>query len=150
MLHHRGKAYSQDLRERVFAASDGGSPVGAIARMLMVSISFVSKVLSRRRLEGITTAKPQRCHVPPKLAPYHVAIRERVKQKPDATIAELRAWLKETHQVSVSTGVMFKTLDQLELTLKKRFSMPPNRTDRMSPRPVRNGVTHSLDWIVAD
>jgi hypothetical protein len=28
MLYQRGKAYSQDLRERVFAASDDGDRVG--------------------------------------------------------------------------------------------------------------------------
>ena len=28
MLYQRGKAYSQDLRERVFAASDDGERVG--------------------------------------------------------------------------------------------------------------------------
>jgi len=42
MLHQRGKAYSQDLRERVFAASDSGLRVGPIAAMLRVSIAYVS------------------------------------------------------------------------------------------------------------
>ena len=31
MLYQRGKAYSQDLRERVFAASDDGERVGEVA-----------------------------------------------------------------------------------------------------------------------
>ena len=39
MLWRRGKAYGQDLRERVFAAADIGTPVGEIAEMLLVSIS---------------------------------------------------------------------------------------------------------------
>jgi hypothetical protein len=52
MLWRRGKSYSQDLRERVFAAADDGEPVGRIATMLGVSVSYVSKVLSRRRLTG--------------------------------------------------------------------------------------------------
>jgi hypothetical protein len=34
MLYQRGKAYSQDLRERVFAASDDGERVGEIAELL--------------------------------------------------------------------------------------------------------------------
>jgi hypothetical protein len=55
--------YSQDLRERVFAAADEGELVGWIATMLRVSVSYVSKVLSRRRLTGQTQARPQRCHV---------------------------------------------------------------------------------------
>jgi transposase len=42
MLWQRGKPYSQDLRERVFAAADDGEPVGQIADMLRVSVSYVS------------------------------------------------------------------------------------------------------------
>jgi transposase len=60
----RGKAHAQDLRERVFAAFDEGLRVGQIAEALFVSVSYVSKVLGRRRLTGETTARPQRCHVP--------------------------------------------------------------------------------------
>ena len=41
MLYQRGKAYSQDLRERVFAASDDGERVGEIAELLRVSVSYV-------------------------------------------------------------------------------------------------------------
>jgi hypothetical protein len=48
MLYQSGKPYSQDLRERVFAASDEGDRVGEIAELLQVSVSYVSKVLARR------------------------------------------------------------------------------------------------------
>jgi hypothetical protein len=39
MLWQQGKAYSQNLRERVFAAADEGEPVGRIATLLRVNIS---------------------------------------------------------------------------------------------------------------
>src|SRR4051795_13620826 len=120
MLWRRGKSYSQDLRERVFAAADEGEPVGRIATMLRVSVSYVSKVLSRRRLTGQTEARPQRCHVVPKLSGLHPAIEAQVSARPDTTIAELRAWLLETHQVSASTGLINKTLAALDLTFKKK------------------------------
>jgi transposase len=119
MLWHRGKPYSQDLRERVFAAADDGEPVGRIAELLRVSVSYVSKVLSRRRRTGQTTALAQRCHVPPRLVGLHGAIQTQVTTRPDATIAELRAWLSKTHQVSASIGLMWKTLAALDLTFKK-------------------------------
>ena len=90
MLWQRGKSYSQDLRERVFAAADLGVRVGRIAAMLRVSVPYVSKVLGGRRQTGVTTALPQRCQVPPKLTNLHGAIREQVTTRPDATIAELR------------------------------------------------------------
>jgi len=52
MLYQRGKAYSQDLRERVFAASDDGERVGEVAELLRVSVSYVSKALTRRRVSA--------------------------------------------------------------------------------------------------
>jgi transposase len=120
MLWQRGKSYSQDLRERVFAAADDGEPVGRIAVALRVSVSYVSKVLSRRRLTGQRTARPQRCHVAAKLTGLYDAILEHVNDHPDATIAELRAWLLQTHKVSASTGLVNKTLAALDLTFKKK------------------------------
>ena len=48
MLWQRGKTYPPELRERVFILADAGLRVGAIARTLLVSVSYVSKVLSRR------------------------------------------------------------------------------------------------------
>ena len=143
MLWHRGKPYSQDLRERVFAAADDGEPVGRIATMLRVSVSYVSKVLSRRRLTGQTKARPQRCHVVPKLSGLYPAIEAQVSRRPDATIAELRAWLLETHQISASTGLMNKTLAALDLTYKKSLSTPASRRVRMSPRRVSTGASSS-------
>src|SRR4051795_6112414 len=120
MLWQRGKPYAQDLRERVFALADEGMPVGQIAQQLRVSGSYVSKALIRRRKTGQTTALPQRCHVPRKLADLHGEIAARVAEGADATIAELRAWLSETHKASASTGLMWKTLAALKLTFKKK------------------------------
>lgn len=143
MLWQRGKAYSQDLRDRVFAAADAGMPVGRTAEMLFVSVSYVSKVLTRRSRTGETAARPQCCHVAAKLSEYHMAIRERVAANPDATLAELRSWLLETHQVSVSMTLIWETLAQLDLTLKKRPCTPQNKIARMSPGRARSGVRTS-------
>ena len=67
MLWQRGKAYPPELRERVFILADTGLTVGAIARTLLVSVSYVSKVLSRREKTGETAARAQRCHLVPRL-----------------------------------------------------------------------------------
>jgi transposase len=143
MLWRRGKSYSQDLRERVFAAADDGERVGRIAIKLRVSVSYVSKVLSRRALTGQMTARPQRCHLAPKLSGLHPAILAKVASRPDATIAELCAWLLETHKVSASTGLMNKTLAALDLTFKKSPSAPPSKRVRTSPRHAPNGASNS-------
>jgi transposase len=134
---------AQDLRERVFAAADDGAMVTQIARLLRVSVSYVSKVLSRRRRTGQTQALPQRCHVPPKLAGLHSAIQAQVAARPDATIAELRAWLPKTHQISASTGLMCKTLAVLDLTYKKKSFGRASKAVLTSPRLASNGVRSS-------
>jgi transposase len=143
MLWQRGKAYSQDLRGRVLAAADDGLPVGRIATLLRVSVSYVSKVLSRRRRTGQTTALPQRGHLLPKLAALHDAIRTQVAARPDATLAELSAWLCKTHQVSASSGLMWKTLDALDLTYKKSRSGRRSRSGRTLPGSAPSGVRNS-------
>ena len=147
MLYQSGKPYSQDLRERVFAASDDGDRVGEIAELLRVSVSYVSKVLTRRRTTGETTARAQRNRVTPKLAPLYDAIRARVAERPDGTIEELRAWLLAAHAMSASVGLIWKTLKQLGLTLKKSHSARPNRIGRTSPRRARSGARSSLPSI---
>src|SRR3954452_4339010 len=86
MTWRRGTAYSQDLRDRVLAYSDAGELVGKIAAALCVSISYVSKVLSRRDRTGEVSARPQRCHVRPKLAGLYEAIQTEVKARPDSTL----------------------------------------------------------------
>lgn len=139
MLWRRGKAYGQDLRDRVFAAADIGTPVGEIAEMLLVSISYVSKALSRRALTGEIAARPQRCHIPPKLAPLYGAIHEQVASTPDATLEELKAWLIEEHGVEASTTLIWETLDKLNLTFKKRPCTPLNRTGLTSRGRARPG-----------
>jgi transposase len=139
MLWERGKAYSQDLRERVFAAWDAGLRVGEIAEQLLVSVSYVSKVLGRERRTGERTVRPQRGHVTPKLAAYHDAIREYVLANPDATLAELQAWLCEAYNLSASVGLICTTLKKLGLTVKKSPCGRLSRTDRMLPRREPNG-----------
>ena len=79
MTWRPGLAYSQDLRDRVLAYADVGEPVGEIAAALCVSISYVSKVLSRRAQTGEISARPQRSHLRPKLAGLYEAIQVEVR-----------------------------------------------------------------------
>jgi transposase len=123
-----GMAYSQDIRDRVFARSDAGDRVGEIAEALCVSVAYVSKVLGRRNQTGEVSARPQRCHIAPKLAGLYAAIQAEVKARPDATLAELCHWLVQTHHVTASSALMHNTLRKLGLTHKKRRSTPPNKT----------------------
>jgi hypothetical protein len=46
----------------------------------------------------------------PKLAAHDEALRARVASEPDATLAELQAWLMTEHNVQVSIGCLWKRL----------------------------------------
>jgi transposase len=143
MSRKRGQAYSQDLRERVMRAVDGGLGVYAAAPLFGVSVSYIYKALGRRRSTGETTVRAQRGHQAPALAAYHTAIMDRVASHPDETIDELRAWLLNSHGVSASTGGMWNTLDRLGLTFKKRRSTPASRSGPTSPKRGRPGAPAS-------
>ena len=90
-----------------------------------------------------TQARPQRCHVVPKLSGLLPAIEAQVSRCPDATIAELRVWLLQTHNISASTGLMAKTLAALHLTFKKSPSTRQSKRVRMLPRAASNGASSS-------
>jgi transposase len=137
MSRRRGQPYSQDLRDRVLAAV--GEPIRLVAARLSVSPSYVSKVQSKARETGDTTPGPQRNHVTPRLEPLYAALRARVAEQADASIAELRAWVAREHGVTVSHPVMWHTLARLGLTLKKSGSARPSKTAPMLPKRARPG-----------
>jgi len=63
-----GVAYSEDLRDRVLAAVDGGLGVYAAAPLFRVSVSYIYKALGRRRASGDVTAHKSGGGPKPKLA----------------------------------------------------------------------------------
>jgi transposase len=134
----RGKAYSQDLRDRVLSADGIGS--GKVAERFGVSISYVVKARQRRDRLGTVMPGAQRSHTPPKLAGHEAAIRAQVKRQPDMTLDELRAWILTELGISVSATTVWKTLRRLELTLKKSLSSRLNRPVRTSPLPASAGM----------
>lgn len=129
MAWRRGQAYGQDLRDRVLACAD--MTLVEVATRFDVSPSYVSKVRARLRVLGQATPGAQRGHLPLRLAGLTDALQARIKASPDATLNELRAWLSQTHQVSVSYPVMWKVVARLGLTLKKSTSRPRSNNARI-------------------
>jgi transposase len=139
-----GQAYSQDLRERVLSAVDGGLRVREAAPLFRVSVSYIYKALERRAATGATTPSARggaRRKVV--LAGHEAALLGHLRDTPDATLGELRLWLFETRGVSISVGALWNGLDRLGWTLKKSRSTRRNRSARMWPRPGPNGVSPS-------
>jgi transposase len=133
MAWKSGQSYSTDLRSRVLAAVDGGSPARAVAQQFQVSVSYIYKALARRGTTGETEARPQRNRQTLKLVAHHEAIAAEVASRPAVTLEELRTWLRANHQLSASLGLMHKTLARLGLTLKKSRGGPRSRIGRTSP-----------------
>jgi transposase len=86
--------------------------------------------------------------VPPKLLEHSEAIRLKLKAKPDVTLEELRAWLLETHQISISLRGIWRTLRRLDVTRKNRPGTPRSKAVPMS-RQGRPGAISSRSWTPA-
>jgi transposase len=122
--------YSQDLRDRVLAACDRAMKTKEIADLFGVSRSWVRRVKQRRREYGEITPRP-----PEPTARYtkidRDRLRELVEAHPDATLGELRSMLG----VQCAESAIWRALDKMGYTFKKRQSMQQSRIGRMS-RPV--------------
>ena len=121
-------AYSMDFRLSVARAYDESGSSPEVAEQYHCSESWVRKLIQQRRergtLEPLTTARhdDQRCYNDND----EREIRELIKRKPDATLAEVvEAIGKPAHPGTVS-----RTLTRLNLPRKKSPRMPPSKTVR--------------------
>ena len=117
MAWQRGRSYSQDLRERVLE-SDGLTCAQAAERY-SVSISYVVKARARRDRTGVLTTKQRGYRRPALVSGYEAEIAAEVEQRPSITLAELRAWLMDTHVVSVSMGTVWNVVRGSDRRSKK-------------------------------
>jgi transposase len=69
-----GRAYSQDRRARIMAAVDAGTGAYAAAAILRDRVSYIYKVLGRRKRTGETRARPWAGGPKPKLAGHDEAL----------------------------------------------------------------------------
>jgi transposase len=126
--------YSQDLRDRVLAACDRAMKTKQIADLFGVSRSWVRRVKQRRREHGEVAPRPP--EPPVRYAKIdRVRLRELVEAHPDATLVELRAMLG----VQCAESAVWKALNKMGFTFKKRRSMRQSKTDRMSLNVVPRG-----------
>jgi len=143
MAWRRGQGYSQDLRDRVLAAVDGGLGAYRVAELFSVSVSYIYKALDRRRTTGEIGRNLNRGHRPRKLsAEQEMALAAHIAAHPDLTLAQLQDWLETEHDVRLSDGAIWAAVDRLGLSFKKnparRRARPPGRGDpapRLARRP---------------
>ena len=143
MSWRRGKAYAQDLRDRVLAAT---GRLREVAERFGVSQAYVSRVRSRHGRLGQTSAGAQHNHVPLRLAALKEPLLAQVALAPEQTLAQLCQWVRAEHgmQVGATTMAMGKTLARLGLRRKKRQSMPANKSEATLSGRVRTGPLDKL------
>ena len=143
MSWRRGKAYAQDLRDRVLAAK---GRLREVAERFGVSQAYVSRVRSRHERLGQASAGAQHNHVPLRLAGLKAPLLAQVALAPEQTLVQLCQWVRAEHglQVGATTMAMGKTLVRLRLTRKKRQSMPANKSEATLSGRVRTGPLDKL------
>jgi transposase len=108
-------AYSLDLRERVLALYDDGLKTKAVAERLRVSRSWARRVKQRRHEPPRSVGGSE-----PKLdAAARAKLLAWVRERPDATLEELRRRMAADVGVRVSVGCLWNTLRAVKLTFKK-------------------------------
>jgi transposase len=114
------RAYSNDLRERIFRAAKAGESIKSVAKVFEVSVGWVYKILARYRQTGSYAALPYNNGAPRKLSEEDLQLlRKLVQEQPDASLQEL----KEKGNFTVSLATIHRALrNQLKITYKKNSS----------------------------
>lgn len=115
---------SVDLRQRVIAAYQAkeGSQ-RQLAERFKVSLSFVRDLSRRARETGTLEPKPHAGGAVAKLRVSHLPIvKALVEAQPDALLEELCERFAEKTAVNVSVSTMQRTVQSLELSVKKNIN----------------------------
>jgi transposase len=120
--------YSIDLRERVAAAIDQGQSQRQVARRFGVSLSFVTRLIQRRREAGTLAPKAHGGGRQPALDfPQWVRLARLISEQPDATLKQL----KERGGFTCTLTTLWRTLRSFNLTFKKKSL---HASERHEPR----------------
>jgi len=116
------KAYSVDLRERVVAAyKTGNYTIAEVAALFAVGKTFVNDML---RLQRETQSLLPKAHAGGAKAvleeTHKQSLQAHLVRQPDATLAELQQQLLTTDHLQVSPATLCRTLQELQLTRKKK------------------------------
>lgn len=124
-----GRAYSLDLRERVWGFIARGGSRQAAARHFGVSASTAVRIAASQAQRG--TLAPRKQGRPPgqgKLAPHVAFLVEIVEAVPDITLEELAAALEAEHGVKAHPSSISRVLTKAGVTYKKSRSKPRSAT----------------------
>ncbi|MEE9476554.1 MAG: IS630 family transposase [Roseateles sp.] len=141
-----GRPYSEDLRERIVAAVEGGHSRRAAARMFGVSASCAVKLLRRWRETGSVKPGKTGGSKGSKLEAHGEWLLASIKEKPDLTLQEIQARLRTERAAAVSIGSIWNFFDRRDISLKKTaHAAEQERPDVAAARAAWRDWQASLD-----
>ena len=129
------EAYSDDLRLRILQDCDGGMSTRAAATKYRVCESWIRRLKQRRRETGETSARVPQRKSGKVLDEHRETLRRLVAEQADATLAELQ----ERLPVRVGQATIWRALEELQLSFKKKSSGRRSRTGKTSANGGRRG-----------
>lgn len=127
------KAYSNDLRERVVRAVEGGASARAAARLFSVSPSSAIKWVQRWRATGAVAPSPVRGHRHSPLIGHADWLLALIGGHADITLEEIRALLRH-RGVSTSNASLWRFFDLRDVSFKKKPSRGRTTAGRRGSR----------------
>lgn len=112
--------YSNDLRLRVAKAVEAGKTTREVGEQFQVSPSFVSKMHRLWKASGSVQGKQIGGYRVSRLEGHRAALQDYLMANPSATLEEIRAWLMEVRQETLSISAIDKFIrHQLGYRYKK-------------------------------
>ena len=112
------KPYSQDLRDRVIGAVDGGMSARAAGRLFGVSESVAVKWVARWRRTGSASAKPMGGYKRSPLDTHADVLLALIAKQPDLTVDEIRAALQR-RGIRTGRGSVWRFFGRHGISFKK-------------------------------
>lgn len=114
------RTLSQDLRDRVIAAVDGGMSRHAAAERFGVAVATAIRWVRAWRTDGVPTPRPKGGDLrSQRIEKYRDVILTAVEAKVDITLVELSELLHEQHGASFAASTIWRFLDRHGMTVKK-------------------------------
>jgi transposase len=125
-------AYSKDLRLKVLAAVDRGTPRKEVVRLFGVSLATIGRYVKRRRETGEVAPRPSPGRTPSILrnTEERRALWAQLEENPEARLEEHRERWERDRGVKVSIATMCRAIHRLGWTYKKRAWAPLSGTRR--------------------
>jgi len=113
-----GRPYSDDLRERIVRAVDGGATRRRAAEAFGVSASCAVKLVRLWRETGSVSPAPQGAPKRSKLDPHAAWLLGLVEAEPEITLEDVRSRL-EGRGLRASIGLIWRFFDGHAISFKK-------------------------------